>query len=143
MSRRVRFGLLVVGVWTGLVLAGGATALAVQSGTALPVGGGEPGKAYLACQETIRQGDFEGLMGCMSAERAAEMKETDPDEAQEMFGFIQMMQATDIKVLGGTLDGDKATLNVAGMQDGEQATATVSMVRENGAWKIEKESWKS
>lgn len=142
MTRRMLSGLAIVSVCTALMLTAGATAGA-QSGTPLPAGGGDPGKAYLACQEEIRQGNFDGMVACMSAERAAEMAQADPAEAQEMFGFLQMMQATDMKVLGGSLDGDTATLNVEGMQDTEKVTATVTMVREDGAWKIERESWTS
>ena len=54
-----------------------------------------------------------------------------------------MMSATDIKVLKVVETGDKADLTVTGKQDGSVANGVVHMVKEGGAWKVQREEWKN
>ena len=109
-------------------------------GTPLPAGGGDIGKAYLAFEKSVAAGDMAAVRNGVSAERAAEM---DSPDFKEMFPLMQAMQAKDIKVTGGAVDGDKATLIATGMSDGDKANGTISMVREGGKWKVAKASWSS
>ena len=109
-------------------------------GTPLPAGGGDLGKTYLAFTKSIAAGDMNAVKNGVSAERAAQMNTPD---FKEMFPLIQAMQPKDIKVTGGAVDGDSATLNATGVSDGDKATGTISMVREGGKWKVAKESWSS
>ena len=109
-------------------------------GTKLPPGGGDLGKTYLAFTKSIAAGDMKAVRNGVSAERAAQM---DTPDFKQMFPLIQAMQPKDIKVTGGAVDGDNATLTATGNQDGDKATGTISMVREGGKWKIAKESWSS
>jgi hypothetical protein len=56
-----------------------------------------------------------------------------------------MMSAlTNLKIVKETAAGDKATLTAEAL-DPEKAktTGTIDMVKEGGAWKVGKESWKS
>jgi len=53
------------------------------------------------------------------------------------------MQAKNIKVTGGAVDGDTATLLATGKDGDSTSNATITMVREGGAWKVSKESWKT
>lgn len=115
---------------------GAAPALA---GKPLPANGGDPGKAYLAFQKALTAGDVKKLKELASKERAEQMN--DPDFA-EMLPMIREMQAKDIKITGGSVDGSTATLLVTGTSDGSQATGTVHLVLEGKQWKVEKESWK-
>lgn len=122
--------------------------IAVSSGLplgaqALGAGGGEPGAAYLACQVHVQKQSRDGLLACVSGERADELEAMTEAEAKEMLEFIQMLQPTDIKVTGGSMDGNTATLEAEGQQEGAKATATITMVKEGGTWKIQKESWSS
>ena len=57
--------------------------------------------------------------------------------------MMQAMQPKNVKVTGGTSEGDVATLLVSAKDGKETSTGTISMVREGGAWKVKKESWKS
>jgi hypothetical protein len=109
-------------------------------GTALPAGGGDIGKAYLAFSNNVAKGDMNAVRSGVSAERAKEMNTPD---FKEMFPLMQAMEPKSIKVTGGAVDGDNATLTATGTSDGDKATGTITMVREGGKWKVAKESWKS
>src|ERR1051326_369022 len=109
-------------------------------GTQLPAGGGDPGKAYMAYTKVLAAGDLKGLRKALAADR---VKTLDDPDFKEMFPMIQAMQAKNIKVTGGAVDGDTATLLATG-KDGDATTnGTITMVRESGAWKVAKESWKT
>ena len=62
-----------------------------------------------------------------------------------MFKMIKAFNAfTNVKVLKETKSATGATLEVEGIdEDKKKATATVELIKEGGAWKIGKESWKS
>lgn len=112
------------------------------AGTALPADGGEPGKAYAAYCKAMTSGDMKALKTLVSAERAKQMD--DPDFAK-MFEMIQAMMAKNIKVTGGTMSANEATLNAEGTDSmgGGKATGTISMVLEDKHWKVAKDSWTS
>jgi hypothetical protein len=109
-------------------------------GTKLGPGGGEPGKAYMAYTKVLAAGDLKALRKALSAEHAKDMD--DPD-FKEMFPLIQAMQAKNIKVTGGAVDGDTATLLTEGKDGDQKTTGKITMVRESGAWKMSKEGWTS
>lgn len=108
------------------------------AGKPLPAGGGDPGKAYLAFQKALSAGDVAKLKALASADRAKQME--DPGFA-EMLPMIREMQAKNIKITGGFVDGFDATLLLTGTSDGNPATGTVHLVLEEKQWKVEKESW--
>ena len=112
------------------------------AGTALPADGGEPGKAYMTYCKAMTSGDMAALKKLVSAERAKQMD--DPD-FQKMFPMIQEMMAKDIKITGGTVSGNAATLNAEGKDSmgGGIAKGTISMVLEDKQWKVETDSWSS
>ena len=110
-------------------------------GTPLSAGGGDPGKAYFAYLKSMTAGNMAALKKAVSAERAKQMDQ-DPD-FKKMFPLIQAMQPKKITVTGGAIDGDFATLKATGDQDGTPATGTITMMREGGSWKVQREEWKS
>ena len=118
-----------------------AAAPVALKGTALPAGGGEIGKAYLAFAKSMTAGDMKAVHNGASAERAKQMDQ-DPD-FKKLFPMLQMMQPKNIKITGGAVNGDTATLTATGKSDGDPATGTITMVREGGQWKVAKESWSS
>ena len=107
-------------------------------GTQLPAGGGDPGKAYMAYTKVLAAGDLKALHKALAADRA---KRLDEPDFKQMLPKIQVMQKTSIKVTGGTVDGDTATLITTGKDGKFPSNGTITMVRESGAWKVEKESW--
>jgi len=70
-------------------------------------------------------------------------KELDRPDAKDMLKMIKMMSATDIQVLKVAEKGDTAELTVSGKQDGNVSNGTVHMVKEGGAWKVQREEWKN
>jgi hypothetical protein len=112
----------------------------VLKGTPLP-GGGEPGKAYAVYLKSLTAGDMKGVLAGVSAERAKQAS-ADPD-FKKLFPLLQAMQPKGIKITGGASDGTHATLLATGKDGDNVSRGTIAMVRENGAWKVEKEDWKS
>jgi hypothetical protein len=111
-------------------------------GAALPANGGDQGKAYLAYLAALKKGDMDGLGKTMTKERSDEIlaHRSDP-QFKMMFGFIQSQALREPKYVKGNSKGDNATLEYTGKDgDGNVVTSTVSMVRESGAWKLEKEA---
>lgn len=109
-------------------------------GTPLPANGGDPGKAYLAYRKVMAAGDLAGLRKVVAAERAKSM---DDPEFKEMFPMIRSMQPKNVRITGGAVVGDTATLNVEAKDEHESSNGTVTLLREGGAWKLFKENWKS
>ena len=82
----------------------------------------------------------EDLLPMMAASRRAEMQKTPADERTMMFGMLKEMTAEqgDVKVLKETATANGAELSV----QAKDSTGTVTIVKEGGAWKLDKESWK-
>ncbi|HKO59138.1 MAG TPA: hypothetical protein VJ276_24945, partial [Thermoanaerobaculia bacterium] len=109
-------------------------------GTPLPSGGGDPGKAYDAYRKALIGGNIPVLRKSVAAERAKDM---DSPEFKDQLKLIQAFQPKNVKVTGGAVEGDTATL-LATAKDGDgTSNGTIIMVREAGAWKVSKESWRS
>ena len=86
----------------------------------------------------------EELFPYMSTAQRAQVEKTPAAERPEMFKFIKELNSfSSVKVLKETKSATGATLEVEGIApDKTKATATVEVLREGGAWKIGKESWK-
>jgi len=113
-----------------------------SAGTPLPAGGGEPGRAYMEFDQAIRTGNVENLKkyGPETADTAL----LDMEQAKQL---LQMMQATrpnSIKILRGYSTAQNATLFVEGKDPmfGKAGSATVSMVKVDNEWRVNKEDWK-
>src|SRR5207237_7754442 len=109
-------------------------------GKPLPAGGGEPAKAYFAFDKAVRAGDMAAVRRGVSAEQEKEMSSED---FKKMFPLMQALRAKNVKITSGTIDGDTATLLATGKDESGTATGTITMVRQGGAWKLQKEEWKS
>lgn len=118
------------------------SAVAAGKETPLPAGGGDPGKAYMDYCKAFGSGDMAALKKLVSADRAKQM---DSEDFKKMFPMMKEMQAKDIKVTGGTMTGNEATLNAEGKDSmgGGMAKGTISMVLEDKQWKVKLDSWKS
>jgi len=109
-------------------------------GAPLPAGGGEPAKAYAVYSKALAAGDMAGVKRGVTADRAKEM---DSADFKKMFGLIQALQPKNVKITGGAIDGDTATLLATGKDESGPTTGTITMVKEGGAWKVKQEEWKS
>jgi hypothetical protein len=79
----------------------------------------------------------------MSAETTKQIQATPPAERGQMFEMIKMMGAlTNVKIAKETRTATGATLTVNALDsDKQKTTGTIDIVKENGAWKLGKESW--
>jgi hypothetical protein len=111
-------------------------------GAALPANGGDPGKAYIGYLAALKKGDIDALAKTMTKARSDELLAHRNDaDFKMMFGFIQGQALRSPKYIKGNSKDDNATLEYNGKDgDNNDVTSTVSMVREGGAWKMEKES---
>ena len=83
---------------------------------------------------------IEEILPMMAANRRAQMQKTPAEERTMMFGMLKEMTADqgDVKVLKETATSTGAELAV----EAKDGTGTVTLVKEGGAWKLDKESWK-
>jgi len=83
---------------------------------------------------------IEDIAAMMSESRRAQVEKTPADDRKMMFDMVKAMTADqgDVKVLKETPTPKGAELAV----ESKSGTGTVFVVKESGAWKIDKESWK-
>jgi len=80
----------------------------------------------------------------MSKTALAQMDKQNKDmglDPKKMMEMMKAMAATDLKFTDVKVDGKKATLMATGKMGGEANWGTISLVDEDGQWKIETESW--
>ncbi|MFA6985448.1 MAG: hypothetical protein WC213_04520 [Arenimonas sp.] len=114
-------------------------------GTALPAGGGEPGKVYLALHRASLAGDVDAMLGLATKDRADKMREArgEPD-FPKMIEMIKAFEPAQVSVISGRADANRAELQINGKDsDGATVTGVVKLIREAGAWRVEKVSTKS
>ena len=87
----------------------------------------------------------EDILPFMSAARRKQVESTPAAERTEMFDMIKTLGAlTNVKVMKETRTANGATLMVDALDGDKAKTAgTITLVQDNGAWKIDKESFKS
>jgi hypothetical protein len=120
-----------------LVLAMATFATAAPAGT--------PGEAYLAYRKVFdRAKAFEELWPFMDAATLVRAKAAPPREAQGLFQLIKALaDVKNVSVTKETVTGDSAVLEAAGDNagTGQRSRATVKLVKEDGVWKVQNESW--
>jgi hypothetical protein len=109
-------------------------------GKPLPAGGGEPAKAYLAFDKSVAAGDMAAVKRGVSAEQAKQMS---GEDFKKMFPLMQAMRSKNVKITGGTIDGNTATLLATGKDGKDTSNGKITMVMEGGAWKVQREEWKT
>ena len=85
------------------------------------------------------------LLPYMSAARSKEVQTTPAGERAKMFEMVKMFGAlSQVKVVSETKTASGATLAVEGVDSDKAKTkCTITVLREGGGWKIEKESCSS
>jgi hypothetical protein len=113
---------------------------APPKGKPLPADGGEPAKAYRAYLKTIQGGNLAQIRGAVSSERSKQVSDKD---MKEMIPMLQLMAPKNLKISGGAVDGEHATLLATSQDGSETMHGTITMLKEGGGWKVEQESWKN
>jgi hypothetical protein len=124
---------------------GPAPAVAKPWGTALPAGGGEPGKVYLALHRATLAGDVDAMLALVTKERADQMREArgQPDFLK-MLELIKALEPAQVRVVSGRMDANRAELQIDGKDsDKSNMTGEVKLLRESGSWRVEKVSTSS
>jgi hypothetical protein len=129
-----------------------AEAIGVPAGaSALPRGGGEPGDSYRAHLAAIVKRDLVAAKRLWTGRQRVSWDENVKKfkaplgmgfSEKDLFKSMGERMATDQAVLGGWINGDRATIRIEGTYDGTRAVADIDLVREAGIWKIaEQHRW--
>ena len=120
----------------GLVLALAAPALATPEQA--PQSATEFYQAYRKALAKAQK--IEDVLPMMVASRRAQVEKTPAEDRKMMFGMVKEMTAEqgEVKVVKETATANGAELAV----QAKDGTGTVTIVKEGGSWKLEKESWK-
>jgi heme/copper-type cytochrome/quinol oxidase subunit 4 len=88
---------------------------------------------------------IEDLLPFMSAPRRKQMEATPAAERAKMFEVFKLLGTmTQVKITKETRTADGAVLTVEGLDsDKAKTVGEITLVRENDAWKLDKESFKS
>jgi len=95
-----------------------------------------PSKAFGEWGKALLAGDIEEYKKYTSQEILNMMPE-DSVELNEGIEFQQLLFPTNIEIISTKIDGDKAVLKAKGTR------GTITMLKENGDWKVNKQSWQS
>lgn len=95
-------------------------------------------RAFAGYDAAVKAVDLDALKGRVAGEKAAELSKP---EARQLLELGSKMRPQDATIAKCTVAGERATLELSGTAEGKPATATASMVRENGAWRLDKEDW--
>lgn len=98
---------------------------------ALPVGGGEPGAAYLAWVNALHSLDVDTIRTLVTPDMAQML---DDPEADVQLEFLATTTPTDVRILEGSSNGETAILQVEGSMDGESVTGEVTLERHGEQW---------
>ena len=106
-----------------------------RAGTALPAGGGDPGKALMATIAAVQSGDLKKIKAVSPPDRVKKIEESEKSgEAKDMVEMMKMMTPVVTKISGGSVDGDDATLDWTGTEDGQPAKGTADLKKIGGQW---------
>src|SRR5512143_828582 len=97
-------------------------------------------KVYADYLRAVQKEDLGAMKKLMTKDQGTNL---DGPDAKQMVKMVKMMSATDIKVLKVVEKGDTAELTVSGQQEGNVQNGVVHMVKEGGAWKVQREEWKN
>jgi hypothetical protein len=89
---------------------------------------------------------FEDIAPYMSSRARKDPESRSAEERKKMFGLIKLLGAVlDPKVVKEEKTAAGVTLTVEGIEPTEKskATGTIQLIREDGAWKVDSESWSS
>ena len=106
---------------------------------------GSASEAYLKYRKVFDSAKkIDEVLPYMVAARRKEVESTPAAERAEMFDMIKSMSVlTNLKIVKEDPTGNGATLTVEALDsDKAKATGTIEMAKEDGSWKVGKESWK-
>ena len=104
------------------------------------------GEFYLAYRVAFdRATSIDELLPWVAKGRRDQIAKAPPSERKEAFEMIKMFDdRTNVKVVKETPSASGAELQVEGIsaESRSKATGVITLVKEGGAWRIERENWK-
>jgi hypothetical protein len=98
----------------------------------LPADGGEPGKVVLAAMAAQRSGDFEQWKKAWHPR----VWEGHQDAMRKMIERMREHSPLSERIVGGTIDGDKATVKIEAAFNSASRTTEADLERHEGAWRV-------
>ena len=101
-----------------------------------------PSQAYAAYSQAVAKADVEAFKKYVPSKNLQSLPN---DEKELVLGleFVQDTMMTNIEILSSTITGEKAVLTMKGNRGLATADGTVTMILEDGSWKVSQESWKT
>jgi hypothetical protein len=110
-------------------------------GAALPAGGGDPGKVYLAFHEALKAGDAPGLKKTLDSFMLKQMAKG--EASNDMRGFLAWLGGQryldSVRVEKGFAKADFAVLLVTGSGPIGNRRGQVTLAREKDGWRVSDE----
>jgi hypothetical protein len=109
------------------------------SGTALPAGGGEPGKALLGFFAARQKKDWPSLKAALSPSASERFVKSYNDDKENLTDLLDTLNfwlpLKDAKITGGTLAGEVAVVDVEGvLASGVKALTLVRLIKRPSGW---------
>lgn len=123
---------MTAAVVMAVVVASGTLAAQNQTATEFYLG-------YLAALGKAKSVDE--LLPFMARKRVDQIKAEKPDDRAMMFDMIKEFAPKNVKVVKETPSAGGATLEATGDGSGGTTKGTITLVKEAGAWKVDRESW--
>jgi hypothetical protein len=95
-------------------------------------------EAYLAYFKAMIAGDIPTLKKHLSRER---IKELDAPDTAQMLAMVTGLYPSQSQITAVNVTGDTATITLSGQSQMGTVSGTVNLVKEDGLWKVSKESW--
>jgi hypothetical protein len=108
------------------------------TGTALPAGGGEPGKAYLDYVAAVAKGDADALRAQLGDSAEWMLPKDDAAATKSYIETLRFGVPASAAVSGGWLQGERAVIKVEGKDgDGNTQRGVVLMAKDGAHWREE------
>jgi hypothetical protein len=107
---------------------------------------GEGTKFYMEYRGALGKAKaMEDLLPYLSKSRAEMVEKTPKDDRVKMFGLMKALDVKDVKVLKESKTDTGYVLEATGKGGGSsgESKGTISIVREGGKLKLDRESWKN
>lgn len=106
----------------------------------------EPRRAFEELVDAVVAGDVDAMLARSSSQMREELESAGEIDAELLLDFADFMLPVTITILDAQIDGDSAVLAATGESvtctGTEHSDGTIEMIREDGAWKVKKVSWR-
>jgi hypothetical protein len=108
-------------------------------------GGATPTGVYMSYRQAIVDGDEQVLIQHASEAKAqqilTEFLNLTQEQIEQVMVFLKGFLPENLVIVDENIDGNTATLTATGIVIGLESNGTITMVKEQGQWKLESEVW--